>query len=58
MDVAEVQAWVFARALEELGRDLDAYSDDELAEVLADAWLEWQALTDRQLPTPVGDENA
>jgi hypothetical protein len=44
MDAAEAQAWVYARTLDELGRDLDAYSDDELREVLASCWLEFQAL--------------
>jgi hypothetical protein len=44
VDAAEVQAWVYARALEHLGRDLNSYSDDDLREVLADCWLEFEAL--------------
>jgi hypothetical protein len=44
LNAAEATAWIQQRALGELGRDLDTYSDDELQEVLADCWLEWQAM--------------
>jgi hypothetical protein len=44
VDADAATRWIQQRALEDLGRELDAYSNDELQEVLVDCWLEWQTM--------------